>query len=62
MAERWLYKNELARQAGVSSDCLCEWCKECEPQLRDIYPKYKRTTKMLHPKIVAFLKERYVIT
>lgn len=62
MAERWLYKSELAREAEVSLDCISELCKQYEEDIIRLYPQYKRTTKLLPPIVVQFLKEKYVIT
>ena len=61
MAERWLYKNELAQQAGVSLDCISDLCLYYEDEIKKLYPRYKRRSKQLPPVVVAFLKEKYVV-
>lgn len=60
--QKWVYKNELARQAGVSLDCISNLCKQYEKEIIAIYPQYTRHTKLLPPNVVEFLKNKYVIT
>ena len=61
MTERAMYKYELAQAAGVSVNCITELCKQYEDELVKLYPLYKRTTKLLPPILVHFLKEKYII-
>ena len=56
-----MYKYELAEAAGVSTYCITQLCKQYETELQQLYPLYKRTTKLLPPVLVRFLKEKYVI-
>lgn len=62
MSERWMYKYELAEEAGVSPKRISELCVMYETELKALYPQYKRTTKILPPILVQFLKEKYIIT
>ena len=62
MDEKWVYKNELARQAGVSLGCISNLCRQYEQEIVALYPQYTRHTKLLPPKVVAFLKQKYIIT
>lgn len=57
-----MYKYELAEAAGVSVACITALCKQYEAELKALYPAYRRTTKLLPPILVRFLKERYIIT
>lgn len=57
-----MYKYEFAQLAGVSVDCITDLCKQYEPQIKQLYPNYKRTTKFLPPIIVHFLKEKYIVS
>lgn len=61
MAERAMYKYELAQLAGVSVGCITDLCKQYEADLRALYPAYRRSTKLLPPILVRFLKEKYII-
>lgn len=62
MDEKWVYKNELARQAGVSLGCISRLCRQYEQEIIAIYPQYTRCTKLLPPKVANFLREKYIIT
>lgn len=57
-----MYKYELADLAGVSTRCITELCKQYEQEMQLLCPTYRRSSKLLPPILVAFLKEKYVIT
>lgn len=57
-----MYKSELAQEAGVSLGCITQLCKQYEAELKALFPAYKRTTKLLPPILVNFLKEKYFIS
>lgn len=54
-----MYKCELARLAGVSLRTLSKWLKDNEQELYKL--GYKKNDHILTPKIVKFLKDKYVI-
>ena len=54
-----MLKSELAREAGVSMRTFYNWCKPYHKEL--IKMGYNPRTKLLSPKIVAFLTEKFCI-
>ncbi|HOG36776.1 MAG TPA: hypothetical protein PK984_04465 [Paludibacteraceae bacterium] len=54
-----MYKNELARAAGVSMKTFRKWLFENHAEL--VKFGYKKTDSMLSPGSVKFLCEKYVI-
>ena len=55
-----MYKNELADAAGVSRQTFYNWTKQDQAVLRQM--GVDRNAKMLPPKAVQYLCERYLIS
>lgn len=55
-----MYKNELAEAAGVSRQTFYNWTKQDQTVLSSM--GVGRTAKLLTPKAVQFLCEKYCIT
>ena len=55
-----MYKNELAEAAGVSRQTFYNWTKQDQEALRAM--GVERNAKLLPPKAVQFLCERYFIS
>ena len=60
--EKWVSKSKLATQAGVCLDCITNLCKQYEEDIKRLYPRYSRYSRLLPPNVAAFLREKYVIT
>ena len=60
MSYKAMYKCELANAAGVSRQTFYNWTKEYQDDLRQF--GVSRNTKLLPPKAVQFLCEKYLIT
>lgn len=54
-----MYKNELAREAGVSIGVFRGWLKDSEKELEPL--GYCRTMRILTPAMIIILHEKYVI-
>lgn len=54
-----MYKNELARAAGVSSDTFRRWLVSSRTELEKF--GVKPTTKLLNPAAVKYLCDKFVI-
>ena len=60
MSYKSMYKNELADAAGVSRQTFYNWTREDQDILRAM--GVTRTAKLLTPKAVQFLCEKYCIS
>ena len=56
---RPVYKSDLARAAGVSSQTMRRWCREHERELEMRFTP--RCAKILHPLAVRYLCRHYCI-
>lgn len=54
-----MYKNELARAAGVSSDTFRRWMASSRNELKEL--GVTPNTKLLNPAAVRYLCEKFVI-
>ena len=54
-----MLKSELAREAGVSVKTFSRWCKPYQKELKKM--GWKPRMKLLPPKIVAYLRDKFCI-
>ena len=50
-----LLKNELARKLNISSKTLSRFLVEHEEKIKEIFPSYKRSSKILYPKVIDYI-------
>ena len=60
MKYKSMYKNELADAAGVSRQTFYNWTKQDQEALREM--GVERTAKLLPPRAVQYLCEKYSIS